>query len=252
MALGNVVGSNIFNVLFILGLSALITPLVVDKQLIRQEVPIMIGVSLLLSCWRWTAAHRPASTAPCCSGLMVGLHDLPDRAVARARRSRCSEYTPKAGRPAAPAAGTPAAGADRCSSWAAWACWCSAPTLVGGHRVRALPGRQRRRDRPDHRRRRHLAARSGRLGHGRLRGERDIAVGNVVGSNTFNILGCLGLSSLAAGGTGLPVPPAVLGFDLWVMMATALACLPVFMTGREIARWEGAVFLAYYVAYVPT
>jgi cation:H+ antiporter len=48
IAVGNVVGSNIFNVLFILGLSALITPLVVNVQLIRQEVPIMIGASLLL------------------------------------------------------------------------------------------------------------------------------------------------------------------------------------------------------------
>lgn len=83
-----------------------------------------------------------------------------------------------------------------------------------------------------------------------FKGERDIAVGNVVGSNTFNILGCLGLSSLAAGGGGLPVPSAVLGFDLWVMMAALLACLPVFVTGREIARWEGAVFLGYYLAYV--
>jgi cation:H+ antiporter len=48
IALGNVVGSNIFNVLFILGASALITPLFIDGQLIRQEVPIMLGVSLLL------------------------------------------------------------------------------------------------------------------------------------------------------------------------------------------------------------
>jgi cation:H+ antiporter len=48
IAIGNVVGSNIFNVLFILGISALITPLIVNIQLIRQEVPIMIGASLLL------------------------------------------------------------------------------------------------------------------------------------------------------------------------------------------------------------
>jgi cation:H+ antiporter len=83
-----------------------------------------------------------------------------------------------------------------------------------------------------------------------LRGQVDMAVGNVVGSNTFNILGCLGLSSLAAGGAGLAVPPAVLNFDIWVMLAVALACLPVFVSGREIARWEGAVFISYYVAYV--
>ena len=76
-----------------------------------------------------------------------------------------------------------------------------------------------------------------------IKGERDIAVGNVVGSNTFNILGCLGLSALVAGTAGLAVPAALLNFDIWVMMAVALACLPVFVTGREIARWEGGVFL---------
>jgi cation:H+ antiporter len=82
-----------------------------------------------------------------------------------------------------------------------------------------------------------------------IKGERDIAVGNVVGSNTFNILGCLGLAGLVAPG-GLPLAPSLLSFDIWVMLAVALACLPVFFTGREIARWEGAVFVGYYVAYV--
>jgi cation:H+ antiporter len=82
-----------------------------------------------------------------------------------------------------------------------------------------------------------------------IKGERDIAVGNVVGSNTFNILGCLGLAGLVAP-SGLPLAPSVLTFDIWVMLAVAIACLPVFFTGREIARWEGAVFLGYYAAYV--
>ena len=81
-----------------------------------------------------------------------------------------------------------------------------------------------------------------------IRGERDIAVGNVVGSNTFNILGVLGVSALVAPGD-LPVAPSVLAFDLPVMTAVAVACLPVFFTGRTIARWEGVVFLGYYVAY---
>ncbi|HAU57943.1 MAG TPA: hypothetical protein DCW87_10605 [Comamonadaceae bacterium] len=83
-----------------------------------------------------------------------------------------------------------------------------------------------------------------------LKGERDIAVGNVVGSSTFNILGCLGLSGLVAGSAGLAVAPSLLAFDIWVMLAVALACLPIFLSGREIARWEGAVFLGYYMAYV--
>jgi cation:H+ antiporter len=83
-----------------------------------------------------------------------------------------------------------------------------------------------------------------------IKGERDIAVGNVVGSCTFNILGCLGLSGIVSGDIGLIMPAAMLNFDIWVMIAVALACLPVFMTGREIARWEGGVFLVYYAAYV--
>lgn len=83
-----------------------------------------------------------------------------------------------------------------------------------------------------------------------LKGERDIAVGNVVGSSTFNILGCLGLAGLAAGSEGLVVAPSLMAFDIWVMLAVALACLPIFLSGREIARWEGAVFLGYYAAYV--
>jgi cation:H+ antiporter len=83
-----------------------------------------------------------------------------------------------------------------------------------------------------------------------IKGERDIAVGNVVGSNIFNILGCLGLSGLVAGTSGLQVAPSLLAFDLWMMIAVAVACLPIFMTGREIARWEGGVFITYYAAYV--
>jgi cation:H+ antiporter len=83
-----------------------------------------------------------------------------------------------------------------------------------------------------------------------LKGERDIAVGNVVGSCIFNVLGCIGLSGLAAGATGLVLAPSVMAVDIWVMLAVTLACLPIFLSGREIARWEGGVFLAYYVAYV--
>ena len=82
-----------------------------------------------------------------------------------------------------------------------------------------------------------------------LKGQRDLAVGNVVGSNTFNILGCLGISGMLST-SGLAVAESVIYFDAWVMLAVALACLPIFLSGREIARWEGAVFLGYYMAYV--
>jgi cation:H+ antiporter len=74
-------------------------------------------------------------------------------------------------------------------------------------------------------------------------------VGNVVGSNIFNILAVLGLSGIAAGSQGLPVSLGMLELDIPFMIAVAVACLPIFVTGNTIARWEGGVFLAYYVAY---
>jgi cation:H+ antiporter len=82
-----------------------------------------------------------------------------------------------------------------------------------------------------------------------LRGERDIAVGNAIGSSTFNILGCLGAAGLVSS-SGLTIAPAVMNFDLWVMVAVSVACLPVFMAGRQIGRLTGVAFIAYYAAYV--
>jgi cation:H+ antiporter len=81
-----------------------------------------------------------------------------------------------------------------------------------------------------------------------LRGERDIAVGNVVGSNVANILGILGLAGLVTP-DGLLVHASLRAFDLPFMAAVAVACAPLFFTGRTLARWEGALFLAYFVAY---
>jgi cation:H+ antiporter len=82
-----------------------------------------------------------------------------------------------------------------------------------------------------------------------LRGERDMAVGNVVGSNIFNILAVLG-GSAAISSAGVALSASALAFDVPVMVAVAVACLPVFFTGHRIDRWEGIVFLGYYVAYI--
>jgi cation:H+ antiporter len=82
-----------------------------------------------------------------------------------------------------------------------------------------------------------------------VRGQRDIAVGNVVGSNLFNILGVLGISALIAPGGGIAVPRTAITFDIPVMVAVAVACLPIFFTGWRIRRWEGAFFLAYALVY---
>jgi len=82
-----------------------------------------------------------------------------------------------------------------------------------------------------------------------FRGERELAVGNAIGSNIFNLLAVLGIASIVSP-QPLRVLEGALTIDLPIMIATAVACLPLFTTGFELSRWEGAVFIAYYVAYV--
>jgi cation:H+ antiporter len=82
-----------------------------------------------------------------------------------------------------------------------------------------------------------------------LRGQRDIAVGNVVGSNIFNILAVVGVTALASP-NGVPISIEALRFDIPVMIMVAMACAPIIISGLVIARWEGALFLIYYLAYV--
>lgn len=81
-----------------------------------------------------------------------------------------------------------------------------------------------------------------------IKGERDIAVGNVVGSNIFNILAVLGISASVAP-NDLDVASALLAFDLPAMVAVALICLPIFFVGACVTRGEGVLFLGYYLAY---
>jgi cation:H+ antiporter len=250
IAIGNVVGSNIFNVLFILGVSALIVPLVVNVQLIRQEVPIMIGASLLLLALGldgtlsfWDGAFLFALLVAYTAFLV-----LQSRQETKAAQD---EYAAE-NRPAAPGAWDASLPAQiglivaglAClvfgSEWLVSASVAFAKSIGVSDLVIGLTIVAAGTSMPE-------VATSITAA---IKGERDIAVGNVVGSNTFNILGCLGVSGLVSGDLGLAMAPSLLAFDIWVMLAVALACLPVFMTGREIARWEGGVFVAYYAAYV--
>jgi cation:H+ antiporter len=246
LAVGNAVGSNIFNVLFILGLSALITPLAVHVQVIRQEVPIMLAAGLVLVVMALDSRiSRPE--AALLLALMLGYTVF---LIVQARRAPPQEQSDFASE-------APASPWDRHwsvqvllvlaglallvlgSRWLVEAATTFAAALGVSELVIGLTLVAAGTSLPE------VAASI----TASLRGQRDIAVGNVVGSNLFNILGCLGLAGVVAPG-GLPIAESVLHFDLWVMMATLLACLPIFMTGREIARWEGGVLLAYYLAYV--
>lgn len=247
VAVGNVVGSNIFNVLLILGLSAVITPLVVAQQLVRWDVPLMIGASLVFWGFALDGSLGRLEGLILFAGLVAYTVFL-IRQSRRESRAVEAEYAHEYG---AAAGAKPHRGSDLLlilaglallvagSRWlvdgaVALSRWLGVSELVIGLTVVAagtsLP---------------EVATSV----VASLRGERDIAVGNVVGSNLFNLLSVLGLAGVVAPG-GLPVSPAALAFDIPVMVAVAVACLPVFFTGWVIARWEGFLFLAYYGAYV--
>jgi cation:H+ antiporter len=250
IAIGNVVGSNIFNVLFILGLSALITPLVVNIQLIRQEVPIMLGASLLLLAFTFDGKL----SSPEAGLLLALLAAYTVFLVVQSRRE--TQATQDSLADALP----PAKAGAWDSHWAVQvgliAVGLAALVFGSDYLVQASVGFARALGVSDLVIGLTIVAAGTSMPEvatsiaAAIKGERDIAVGNVVGSSTFNILGCLGLSGLVSGDLGLVMAPSLLAFDIWVMLAVALACLPVFITGREIARWEGGVFLGYYVAYV--
>lgn len=250
IAVGNVVGSNVFNVLFILGVSALIVPLLVNVQLILQEVPIMVGASLLLLVMALDGRLGLSDGLLLCAVLVAYTVFLVRQSRAETAAAQ-AEYAAEL--PPAPPSSWDGklwvqlllivAGLALLvlgSDWLVTASVAFAKALGVSDVVIGLTIVAAGTSMPE-------VATSIMAA---IKGERDIAVGNVVGSNTFNILGCLGLSAVASGTAGLAIPAAVMQFDVWVMLAVALACVPVFLTGREISRREGALFLGYYVAYV--
>jgi cation:H+ antiporter len=242
IALGNAVGSNIFNVLFILGLSALITPLTVTRKLVWLEVPIMVGVSLLL----WLLARDAVVGRFEAGVLFSGLIAYTVFQIWEARRegAKADELDGGAVRPRgalvlnllflAGGLGLLVLGAN----WLVDAAVAMARAIGVSELVIGLTIVAAGTSAPE-------VATSIMAA---IRGERDIAVGNVVGSNIFNILGVLGLAGLLSP-SGIGVAPAAFAFDIPVMVAVAVACLPIFLTGHTIARWEGALFFLYYVAY---
>jgi cation:H+ antiporter len=243
IAVGNVLGSNIFNVLLILGLCALIAPLQVRRQLVRLDVPLMIGASLLA----WLLALDQQYSRldgvvlfACLLGYLA-MHYVRSRDGA-AMQSRPAANTVAQTRARVPKAllgmlaglGLLVVGAD----WLIAGAVTLARALGLSELIIGLT----------------LVAAGASLPElatsmlAALRNERDIAVGNIVGSNLFNLLGVLGLSALAV--PGLSVSPNALAFDFPVMTAVAVACLPVFFAGYRISRWEGLLFLGYYLAYI--
>ena len=245
LSVGNVVGSNIANILLILGSSALLAPLVVSRQLVRFDVPIMIGASFLVLILSWNGRLDRWD------GVILVLALLTYTAVLILIQKKEDEprENPRNKSPIGKKS-TQAivqvlmvlvglvllvfgAGwlVDSATSFARWMgvsdLVIGLTVVAGGTSLPELATSL-------------MAA---------MRGERDIAIGNVVGSCILNLLMVLGTASLVAA-KGVDLNPALLSFDLPVMIAVSVACLPIFFTDHLVARWEGVLFLGYYIAYV--
>lgn len=292
IAVANVVGSNIFNVLFILGACALLAPLLVSRQLVRVDVPVMIGVSVLAALFAWTGGRIVAWEGALLFAGVVGY------TVWSIRQSRA----------ASAAAGDDGSALVPDSPSAVWlglalgiAALGIAGLLLGWFQsvetalavlgaLAFLAGHRSGRGADLTRQAGFILAGLGILVLGArwlvessvtlaqnlgvsdsvigltivaagtslpevatsivatFRGQRDIAIGNVVGSNIYNLLAILGVSALVTPG-GLSITPEILRVDMMVMIAVALVCLPAFYTGYLIRRWEGLLFLSGYVGY---
>ncbi len=247
LSLGNVVGSNIVNILLILGISAVIAPLVVSQRLVRLDIPLMIGISLVMLVLGLDGSVSRLDGLVLLAGL-IGYVVLAIRQSRGESREVEDEYAhefggrpPRRVRQLAGQAGLVVAGLGLLvlsSHWLVQGAVALAHALGLSELIIGLT----------------VIAVGTALPEvvtsvvASLRGERDIAVGNVVGSNLFNILAVLGFSAAVAP-NGVSVSPAALAFDIPVMIAVAVACLPIFFTDHLIARWEGWLFLAYYVIY---
>lgn len=246
IALGNVVGSNICNVLLILGLTALITPLAVARRLVRLEVPLVIAASAGVYALAGTGSIPRGAGA-----ILLLLGGGYTFLLARAGRRVPDDLQPARRPPPEPPPRRRVRGLEVLLLLAGLGClllgsrWLVAGavnlarTLGVSELVIGLTIVSAGTSLPE-------IATCVTAG---LRGQGDLAVGNVLGSNLFNLLLVLGVATCAAPAS-IPVDPALLRFDLPVMLGTAVACLPVFFTGRVVSRWEGAVFLLYYAAYL--
>ncbi|MDR2307161.1 MAG: calcium/sodium antiporter [Paucimonas sp.] len=242
VAVGSVIGSNIFNVLVILGLAALIIPLRVSRQLVRLDIPLMIIASGLVYLLARNGQLDRIEGLALLLGLLVYLLMLwhqsrhyartyPAPRVAHTSRARFWSaivlqvlfglgLLSLAGHlllEAAIEVATDLGLSERIMGLTVVAVCTSLPELAA-----AL-----------------IAA---------LRGEREIAVGTVIGSNLFNLLAVLGLTALVTP-EPLSISPNALDFDLPVMLGVAALCLPVFYSGYRVTRAEGLVFLCLYLAY---
>lgn len=253
LAVGNIAGTNILNILFILGLSAAIRPLPLQLQSIRLDVPVMIAsaVALFVMAFDGVLSRREGLILVAAAlAYTVALIKLSRRESAAMKREFAEEFSPQALQ-----AGK---GIVR-GSW-------NALLLVVGMGLTILGADLMVAGAVD------LARAFGvsdaiigltivAIGTSApelattlvatVKDDRDVAVGNLIGSSISNILVILGLTCLAAP-HGVDVSRDVLRIDLPLAAAVAVACYPVFRSDRQVSRREGVVFVCAYLIYLAT
>lgn len=239
LMLGNIIGSNISNILLILGLSALIIPLKVNSNLIKIDVPVMIGITLIMFLFALSGSITFIECLILSALLVLYMWFL----ATQSGKTDFSKASPKKRKESlvkilvGGIAGLVllVLGARwLVSSATIFAEMAGVSELVIGLTIVAIGT---------------SLPEIGTSLVAAFRGERDIAVGSIVGSNILNILAVLGISGLFIPGA-IPVPEAVLRFDMLILIAASIACIPIFFTGHKVSRWEGALFFSFYVAYV--
>ena len=244
LAVGNVVGSNIANILLVLGISAVICPLVIKRQLVKFDIPVMVAISVV-----FLLVSLDGRISLIDGVLLVGV--LVIHAVMSIVLGKKDAVAPSLEENSLPfntkpvplwlaallllaGIGLLVLGAQLLVTGAvSIATAFGVSSLVIGLTVVAIGTSL-----PE------LATSIVAL----RKGETDMAVGNIVGSNIFNIGLVLGVPAIIFG-DGIPVPDAAIAIDIPLMLAAAVALLPIAFTGSIVARWEGALFVSLYLAY---
>ncbi len=244
LALSNVIGSNIFNVLVILGVAALITPMTVRAAVIQREVPIMLGVSVLVTFLAWTFGRLGRAEGALCLLLLVVYLVFSYWMARREPEGANEEYASFLRRTERPSLALNAVfvvgglvllalGGNVLVDSAVFMAraWGVSERVIGLTLIAAgtsVPEVATA-----------IAA--------ALRKEMDIAVGNVIGSNIFNLLGIAGAAALIA---PIDAHPALLRVDLPIMLGVSFAALPIMLSHHRISRAEGGLLAAAYGVYL--
>jgi cation:H+ antiporter len=249
LAVGNIAGTNVVNMLFVLGLSALILPLAIEMRTLRFELPVMAAAAILL----WVLAANGVLSRV--DGLILVIGAIAYtvaviRASRRERREAVAEFAE-----AYPADGTRTNGHRTVLDIGMMIAGIAVVVLGAEWLVDAAVGMARE-----------FGVSDALIGLtvvaigtsapelvttvvSTLRGERDIAVGNLLGSSIYNILLILGVTCLVPA-HGLELTPALVRIDIPIMVGVTLACIPIFISGRRVGRFEGGAMVGAYVAYL--